>query len=171
MTHGAYHYIKQAWKKPDTKTLRERMIKWRKSETFTRVEKPLRLDKARALGYKAKVGFVVIRARLMRGGHKRTRPKKARRSKRMHTRKNLSMSYKWIAESRVAKKYPNLEVLNSYQVGKDGIHYFFEVICVDPSKPEIKNDPTINWICDRKNKKRALRGLTSAAIKSRGLRA
>ena len=51
---GFYHYLKQAWKKPDKKTLRERMIEWRKSNVFTRVEKPLRLDRARALGYKDK---------------------------------------------------------------------------------------------------------------------
>ena len=48
------------------------------------------------------------------------------------------MSYKWIAESRAAKYYNNLEVLNSYEVGKDGQHYFYEVIMVDPRVPEIK---------------------------------
>ncbi len=55
-------------------------------------------------------------------------------------------------------------------IGKDGIHYFYEVIMVDPNKPEIKNDKTINWIGQKSNKKRAMRGLTSAAKKSRGLR-
>lgn len=168
MAKGFYHYIKQAWKKPDAKTLRERMTEWRKSNTLTKVDKPLRLDRARALGYKDKVGFIVIRARIKRGGHKRPRPNKGRRSKRLTPRKTLKMNYKWIAEQRVGKKYKNLEVLNSYPIGKDGINYFFEVICVDPSKPEIKNDKTINWIA--KNKKRAQRGLTSSAKKSRGLR-
>ncbi len=47
------------------------------------------------------------------------------------------MSYKWIAEIRVQNKHKNLEVLNSYLVGKDGVHYFYEVICVDPSKHRI----------------------------------
>src|SRR3989344_8334261 len=162
---GMYYYIREAWKKPDINLLRERMIEWRKSEAFTRVDKPLRLDRARALGYKDKKGFVIIRIRLKRGGHKRPRPKKARRSKRMHIRKNLMMNYRWIAEQRVANKYRNLEILNSYQLGKDGIYYFFEVICVDPSKPEIKNDPVMKWISEKGNKKRALRGLTSAAHK------
>ena len=113
MAKGMYHYIQQAWKKPDTKILRQRMIEWRASEVFTRVEKPLRLDKARALGYKDKKGFVMIRIRVKRGGHKRPRPNKGRRSKRLHTRKNLKMSYKWIAEIRVQNKHKNLEVLNS----------------------------------------------------------
>jgi len=170
MTKGMYHYIRKAWKKPDKKTLRERMIEWRKSGVFTKVEKPLRLDRARALGYKDKKGFVIIRIRIKRGGHKRPRPNKGRRSKRLHTRKVLKMSYKWIAEQRVAKKYKNLEVLNSYVIGRDGINYFYEVICVDPAKPEIKKDKKMNWITKGTNKKRALRGLTSAAKKSRGLR-
>ena len=170
MSKGLYHYLRQAWKKPDKKTLRERMIEWRKSGVFTRVDKPLRLDRARALGYKDKKGFVIIRIRVRRGGHKRPRPNKGRRSKRLHTRKTLKMNYKWIAEQRVARKYKNLEVLNSYQIGKEGMHYFYEVIMVDPSKPEIKNDKTINWICKPQNKKRPMRGLTSAGKKSRGLR-
>ncbi len=161
-----YHYIRQAWKKPDTATLRQRMIEWRKSGVLTKVEKPLRLDRARSLGYKAKKGFIVIRVRIKRGGHKRPRPNKGRKGKRLHTRKNLQMNYKEIAELRVANKYKNLEVLNSYQIGKDGINYFFEVICVDTSKPEIKNDRTLNWMLNPANKKRAFRGLTSAGKKS-----
>jgi large subunit ribosomal protein L15e len=168
MAHGFYHYIKEAWKKPDVETLRKRMIEWRHSGVFTKVDKPLRLDRARALGYKDKKGFVIVRVRIKRGGHKRPRPNAGRRSVRMHTNKNLKMNYKWIAEQRVARKYTNLEVLNSYQIGKDGINYFFEVILVDPQMPEIKNDKTINWISN--TKKRAMRGLTSAAKKSRGMR-
>jgi len=170
MVKGMYHYLAQAWKTPDSKTLRERMIEWRKSEAIVKVDKPLRLDRARNLGYKNKKGFVIVRVRLKRGGHKRSRPNKGRRSKRLHIRKNLKMSYQWIAEQRASKKYKNLEVLNSYQIGKDGIHYFYEVILVDINKPEIKNDKTINWICNPANKKRASRGLTSSAKKSRGLR-
>lgn len=170
MVRGLYHFLREAWKKPNAKTLRERMVEWRKSGVFTRVEKPLRLDRARTLGYKDKKGFVVIRVRVKRGGHKRPRPNKGRRSKRLHARKTLKMSYKWIAEQRAARKYKNLEVLNSYEIGKDGMHYFYEVICVDPAKAEIKNDKNLNWITKPKNQNRPMRGLTSAGKKSRGLR-
>ena len=170
MTKGLYHFLRDAWKKPDKKILRERMIEWRKGNSIIGVEKPLRLDRARALGYKAKKGFVVARIRIIRGGHKKPRPNKGRRSKRMTSRKTLKMNYKWIAEQRVSRKFPNLEVLNSYPIGKDGVHYFFEVILVDPEKQEIKKDNRIKWICSPKNKKRAMRGLTSSAKKSRGLR-
>ena len=170
MTKGAYFYIKKAWKKPDKKVLRERMIEWRKSKAITKVERPLRIDRARTLGYKNKKGFVIARVRIKRGGHKRPRPNKGRRSKRLHTRKNLRMNYREIAEQRAARKYSNLEVLNSYLLGKDGINYFYEIILVDPERPEIKSDRTTKWITKPKNKKRAMKGLTSAGKKSRGLR-
>lgn len=170
MAKGMYHYIREAWKKPDTKTLRERMVEWRKSPVFKKVEKPLRLDRARSLGYKDKKGFSVIRVRVWRGGHKRSRPNKGRRGKRLHTRKTLRLNYRQIAEQRAAKRFRNLEVLNSYLIGKDGIHYFYEVIMIDPKRPEIKKDKKMNWITQKGHKGRASRGLTSAGKKARGLR-
>lgn len=166
---GLTTYLRNAWKKPDVKLLRERMVLWRKGDSIVKVEKPLRLDRARSLGYKAKKGVVVVRIRLKRGGHKRSRPNKARRTKRLHIRKNLRMNYKEIAETRVARKYTNMEVLNSYLIGKDGMHYFYEVILIDPSKSEIKSDKELGPL-SRSPKKRALRGITSAARKARGLR-
>ncbi len=170
MVKGMYHYLRESWKKPDMKLLRERMISWRKSSAIEKLDKPLRLDRARTLGYKDKKGFIVVRVRLKRGGHKRPRPNKGRRSKRMHTRKNLKMNYRWIAEQRAGRKYKNLEVLNSYLIGKDGKHYFYEVILVDPERNEIKKDPALSWISKPGNKGRVFRGLTSAGKKSRGLR-
>ena len=166
---GITKYLRAAWKKPDIKLLRARMIEWRKSGVITRVEKPLRIDRARALGYKAKKGVVVVRIRIGRGGHKRTRPNKARRTKRLHIRKNLRMNYKEIAETRVARKYDNMEVLNSYKIGKDGMNYFFEVILIDRAAPEIKSDKQLGAFI-KAPKKRALRGITSSARKARGLR-
>lgn len=168
MANGLYHYIQQAWKKPDMETLRKRMVEWRAGESIVRVEKPLRLDRARALGYKAKNGVIVARVRLIRGGHRRTRPNKGRRSKRMHTRKNLKLNYQEIAEQRVARKFPNCEVLNSYWIGRDGEHYFFEVILVDRDAPEIKADKSLNFVVS--NTGRTFRGLTSSGARSRGLR-
>ena len=166
-----YHYIREAWRKPDSAALKTYMVGWRRTDAAEVVEKPLRLDRARALGYKAKKGFVMVRIRLIRGGRKRKRAGvKGRKSRKQHIRKILKMNYQWVAEIRAARKFPNLEVLNSYLIGKDGKYAFFEVIMVDPDRPEIKSDRTINWISSSKNRKRAERGLTSAAKKSRGLR-
>ena len=164
------HYLKQAWKKPDAETLRKRMIEWRAGEAIVRVDKPLRLDKARALGYKAKKGIIVVRVRVPRGGHKKPRPTKGRRSKRMSIRVTLMENYKAIAERRVADKYPNMEVLNSYWIGKDGVHFFYEVILVDGNAPEIKSDKELSFVSKGKATGRAYRGLTFAGAKSRGLR-
>lgn len=163
-------YLREAWKKPDVEVLRKRMIDWRATEAVVRVENPLRLDRAHALGYKAKRGVFVVRVRLVRGGHVRIRPKKARRSKRMHTIKNLKMNYREIAEARAARKYPNCEVVNSYWVGRDGMHYFFEVILADRSSPSVKADKELSYVTVPANKARVYRGLTSAGQKARGLR-
>lgn len=170
MAQGAYHYLREAWKKPSREMLQPRLIQWRAGESIVRVEKPLRLDRARALGYKAKTGILVVRVRVKRGGRKRPRHTHGRKSRKQHVRKILKMSYQWVAEIRAERAYPNLEVLNSYPLAKDGKYSFYEVILVDPSRPEIAQDPVFNWLMRGENKNRAQRGLTSAGKKSRGLR-
>ena len=165
-----YNQLRETWKKPDVKRIRELMVEWRKKNTVEKVEKPMRLDRARSLGYKAKKGFVIARVRVLRGGRQRARTNKGRRSKRHTIKKVVKMSYRWVAEQRAQKKFPNLEVLNSYNLAKDGKHYFYDVILVDYSRPEIKNDKTMNWITKKTNQHRVHRGLTSAGKKSRGLR-
>ena len=55
-------------------------------------------------------------------------------------------SIKLIAEERVARRYPNLEVLNSYWVWEDGTSKWHEVILVDPNSPSIKTDKDVGWI-------------------------
>ena len=168
MTKGMYHYIAEAWNKPDIKELRNRMVEWRRGSAITRVEKPLRLDKARALGYKAKPGIIVVRVKLMRGGRKRPKRKGGRKGAGLTTKKVLMMNYREVAEQRAATKYHNLEVLNSYWIGEDGIYAFYEVILIDPLHPQIRHDPKLKWILE--NRGRVFRGLTSAGRKSRGFR-
>lgn len=170
MVNGMYHYIRNAWKKPDKISLRNSMIKWRADEAVTKIERPTRLDRARSMGYKAKKGYVIARVRVPRGGRQRDRTNKARKPKKHTIRKILKMSYRWVAEQRAQKKFPNLEVLNSYKIGKDGRYAFYDVILVDYSKPEIKNDKKMSWIAKGTNQHRVYRGLTSAGRKSRGLR-
>ncbi|MGB9684382.1 MAG: 50S ribosomal protein L15e [Candidatus Bathyarchaeales archaeon] len=171
----AYKYIAEAWKKPEESfvddLMRQRLIEWRKQPTIIRVEKPTRLDRARKLGYKAKQGFVIVRVRVRRGGLRKQRPKAGRRPKRMGvTKYKPAKSLRLIAEERAARKFPNLEVLNSYWVGEDGRFKWFEIIMVDKDHPAIKADKDINWICQKQHKGRVFRGLTSAGKKVRGLR-
>jgi len=171
----AYKYIAEAWSTPEKSFVdeltRQRLIEWRRQPVITRVEKPTRLDKARKLGYKAKQGFSIARVRVRRGGLRKQRPKAGRRPKRMGVKKfKPAKSLKLIAEERTARKFPNLEVLNSYWVGEDGRSKWFEVIMVDPNHPVIKADKDINWISQKQHHRRVFRGLTSAGKKVRSLR-
>lgn len=151
--------------------MQERAPIWRREDVIQRIDRPTRIDRARSLGYKAKKGYIVVRTRVRRGGRRKTRFKAGRRPKRMGVNKiTPRKSLKRIAEERVARKYPNLEVLNSYWVWEDGKFKFFEVILVDPNHPSIKNDKNINWICENQHKGRVFRGLTSEGHKTRGLR-
>ncbi len=137
---------------------------WGKQPVVKRT-KPTRPDKARALGYKAKQGFVVARTRIKKGGRRRPTPMKGRKPRSMGLFYNPVMNKKAIAERRVARKFPNLEVLNSYFVGEDGKHKYYEVILVDKHHAAVKNDKERNWIVSQR--RRAFRGLTSAGKKSR----
>ena len=166
---GIYKYLREAWKKP-TLLVRKKLITWRKEPPILKINKPTRLDKARSLGYKAKQGILVARIRVRRGGKKRPQTKKGRQSGKMRRTLVLDKSLQVVAEERVNRKFHNFEVLNSYWVGEDGLHRWFEVILIDPHHPVIKADKKLNWICNRHHRGRAFRGLTSAGRKSRGLR-
>ncbi len=175
MARSMYHYIAELWKRPYDgemgELMKQRLIEWRKQPAIVRVEHPTRPDRARALGYKAKQGFIIVRVRVRKGGLRKQRPNKGRRPKRMGIYGySPAKSLRLIAEERAARKYPNMEVLNSYYVGEDGNYKWYEVILVDPHHPAIKSDPEINWITRPANRGRVFRGLTSAGKKMRGLR-
>ncbi len=149
----------------------ERLLLWRRQNTVTRLEHPTRIDRARAVGYRAKGGYILVRVRVRRGGQRKRAIIAGRRPKHKGIlRMTLNKSIQRIAEERAAKHYPNLEVLNSYWVGEDGKEKFYEVILVDPQHPEIVSDPKINWIVAPTHKGRVFRGLTSAGKSNRGLR-
>ena len=167
---GLYQKIRELYQEKGSKSLlRERLIKWRRENVVVKIDRPTRLDSARALGYKAKQGYVLARVRVKRGGRQRALIKKGRRSKTRRRRKIVSKSYQQVAEERANTKFKNLEVLNSYKVAKDGLSYWFEVILIDVNHSVIKKDKNINWITKKQHKGRVFRGLTSAGKKSRGL--
>ncbi len=170
---GMYKYIKKIWKTPK-KNLgplwQERLIKWRRTGTIERVEYPTRIDRARSLGYKAKQGFAIARVRIGRGGRERTRDHAGRKPKKAgHKVFNPGKSLQWIGEEKVQRKYPNMEILNSYYVAEDGRFKWYEVIMVDKSHPAIKSDKDVGWITEQAHTRRVNRGKTSAGRKGRGL--
>jgi len=137
---GMYKYLTETWNRREKtdleRYLRQLAIKWRREPTVHRVEYPTRLERARALGYKAKQGYVVVRVRIRKGGARKPRPRAGRRQKALGvTRFTRAMSLKNIAEEKAKKKFPNLRVLNSYYVWEDGLHHWFETIMQDPHNP------------------------------------
>ena len=165
-----YKYIREIWKQPK-KNLgaiwNERLMQWRREPVTVRIERPTRLDRARSLGYKPKPGVIVVRQRVIRGGHERPAIRKGRRSKHKRQRMVLAKSYQRIAEERANTSFKNCEVLNSYFVAKDGRHYWYEVILVDRSHPCVLADKQLAGITGQRG--RAIRGLTSAGRRSRGM--
>ena len=128
------------WKE-NSPELRSRVILWRKQDAVTRIEKPSRILRARRLGYKAKQGIIVVRMRVGTGGMRRKRPTGGRRPKHLGvTRIKAAVNMKQVADRRVLERYPNMSLLGSYFIYKDGMHYWFEVILADPAHPRIIKD-------------------------------
>ncbi len=167
-----YQHIREAWKSDEApiELWRGRLMQWRKEAAVARIRRPTRLDRARALGYKAKQGYILARVRVKKTYRMRPKFWGGRRPKHSRRQKVLGMNYRWIAEKRANDIYHNLEVLNSYFLAQDGNYKWFEIIMVDPEEPGIKKDGRIKWISKKQNTGRVYRGLTSAARKSRGLR-
>ena len=127
--------------KKNAPELRAKAIQWRKETAVTRIDKPTRLQRARRLGYKAKQGIVVIRMRVGVGGMRRQRPRGGRRPKHLGVvRIKADVSMKQVAEKRILTRYPNMKLLGSYFLYKDGMHLWFEIILADPDHPRISKD-------------------------------
>jgi|TARA_B100001750_G_scaffold212785_1_gene194825 large subunit ribosomal protein L15e len=130
----------EMWKH-NSQELRSRVVLWRKQNAVTRIDKPSRILRARRLGYKAKQGIIVIRMRVGTGGMRRQRPRGGRRPKHLGvTRIKGDDSMKQVAERRVLERHPNMKLLGSYFIYKDGMHYWYEVILADPSHPRVAKD-------------------------------
>jgi len=164
--------LSKAWKKPKEslgELWKERIMQWRKEGTVKKLERPTRPDRARSLGYKAKQGFVVARVRVSKGKRKRPKFKGGRVPKKMGRFFPAGKSNKLIGEEKTARKFPNLEVLNSYYVGEDGQYAWFEVVLLDTNNPNVSKDRERKFVA-RQHKGRVFRSLTSSGKKIRGLR-
>ena len=144
MTYFMPNSQEQVWLKMlknNSVELRQKAIIWRKENAITRIDKPSRITRARRLGYKAKQGIVVIRMRVGTGGMRKQRPRAGRRPKHLGvTRIKADVSMRKVSERRVLERYPNMKLLGSYFLYKDGMHYWFEIILADHSHPSIAKD-------------------------------
>lgn len=169
-----YKNVRLFWRTPRSDEFKliqkPRLMQWRREPTSIRIDRPTRIDRARALGYRAKQGFVIIRTKVRRGSRRMSRPVRGRTGKNLATSDITSgRNLRWMAETRTARRYTNLEVLGSYWVGQDGRSKWFEIILVDPVHLTITKDHKIGWIRKKQHTGRVFRGLTSAGKKARGL--
>jgi large subunit ribosomal protein L15e len=139
-----YRQISKSWQSifhEKSGDIRARAVVLREEPAFMRIERPSRLDRARILGYKAKEGIIVVRARVSRGGMRKKRPTSGRRPKHMGVLKIKSnVPAQAVAERRVLQRYPNMKLLGSYLIWKDGRFAWFEIILVDPLNPSTSKD-------------------------------
>jgi large subunit ribosomal protein L15e len=155
---GAYKYITETLQKQykeRDQSFRDKIMLWRSQAPIMAVDYPANLTRARRLGYKAKQGYIIVRARVDKGRRTRIKPMGGRKQKNFYRFVQPGMSHQAIAEQRVNRVYRNMEVLNSYWVGEDGNYKYFEVILADPAKATVNISSVI-----RAGK--SFRGLTSA---------
>lgn len=137
-----YKMMQKLWReRPEAlrSQLRKRMVAWRRMKAVERVEKPLRIDRARELGYKAKQGYVVALVRVRRGGFSKPRPRSGRRQKALGVVKHkVNVSMKEEAVQRFIKQFPNLKPLGAYPLAQDSLYRWYEVVAVDPSHPAVQ---------------------------------
>jgi len=160
---GAYKYITATLQKQYKERgvdFRNKIMGWRKGDAIVRVEYPANISRARTLGYKAKQGYAVVRVRIDKGRRTRKKTMGGRKHKNNYRFVQPGMSHQAMAEQRANRVYKNMEVLNSYWVGEDGMYKYFEVLMADASKPSVNISSVIRT-------GKAFRGLTSAG-NSRG---
>lgn len=166
-----YTYARKQWQNPNDamdKIWQQRLKEWREQDRFTKIDRPTRLPKARSLGYKAKPGVIMIRSRINKGGRKRPQFRGGRKPRSAgRVKYTPQQNHMGILEERVSRKYPNLEVVGSYPVAKDGEQKWYEHVMIDPNHPAVQNDDRLGELTDQRG--RAYRGKTNAGRKSRGL--
>lgn len=141
------------------------LVQWRTENAVQRTERPDDPARARRLGWRAKQGYVVARVRLVKGLRMRPKRTGGRKPKASGRYFSTGKAHRQIAEERANRTFPNLEVLSSYPLDRDGTHEWYEVLLVDPHHPVILADKRIRWIA--KQPGRAHRGLTGAGKRSR----
>ena len=167
---SSYERIQQTFQeeyKTRSPEYRQRLTTWRQEPIVVRVDRPTNIARARSLGYKAKPGVIVARVRIGRGRRRRPKPDLKRKPSKAGVFFSPAKSLQRQAEEKASTKFENCEALNSYWVGEDGTHKFFEVILIDRAHPAVLGDRSFASIARQRG--RAYRGMTSAGRKGRGL--
>ena len=119
-----------------------RMVQWRREPVNCRIDANASTLHAALV---TKQGVIMVRTRAPCGlrskVHMKRKPSKAGIAK-----ITMAKNTQRIAEERVNRHFPNLEVLNSYWVGQDGKHKYYEIIMLDPAHPAIKSDKDLDGL-------------------------
>ena len=170
---GAAKYIKEAfqneWKGTKDANydyaglMRKRGIEFRNDErAVVKVEHPTNLVAARTVGYKAKQGIFVVRARVRKGTGTHHRPKNKRSPKRQGQAKlSRKLNTQAMAEQKVSKRFENAEAIGSYKIAEDGKWHYFEVVMADRNASTILADKNLKFLA-KGHQGRAERGKTFA---------
>ena len=133
---GAFKYIlkneREIYKNKERKAAL--LLELTKQPAIVRIEKPTRLAKAKTLGYSAKQGIIVVRARVGKGSFRRNRPVHARRPSKTALILNYKPSKLKIAEERVKRVYKNMKPLGGYFLADNGKYKWYEIILADKNK-------------------------------------
>lgn len=128
--------------------MKRRTLEYRGDErAVVKLEGPTNIPAARSVGYKAKQGVFVVRARVRKGAGTHHRPKNKRRPKRQGQSKlTRRKSTQAMAEEKASKKFENAEVLGSYKIAEDGKKHYYEVVLADRNAPSILADKNLKWL-------------------------
>ena len=145
-----YRHVAETWQnglREKDPSIKSRLVAWRRGPRVVRLEHPTRLDRARAVGFKAKQGFVVVRVRISRGGIRIKRPVAGRRSKHLGVlRIKGQLPEAGVVAGRVKERYPNMTVLGSYFLMEDGRYRWFEAVLVDAHHPSVMADKELQHL-------------------------
>lgn len=115
--------------------------KLRGQRNYLKVDKPSRPFKARMYGYRSNSNYVIIHARILKGGIEPCIPVRGRNPSKIYAKYSRNIPLKQILQNRVSKRFTNLKHLRSYYLAEDGQYFYYEHVMkiIPPKKTFRKN--------------------------------
>lgn len=136
-----------------------------KKKAIEKVKYPTRLEASKRIGYKRNIGLSLYRVKIRKGDRRVGIPNRGRSPSKLAPSKSLRLNLKHVAERRANRKHKEMDVINSYWVGKTGSHTWYEVMMGNFNNKVLKKRFSIK----KHNKRKVFRGLTCSGRKTRNL--
>jgi large subunit ribosomal protein L15e len=101
------------------------------AKVIQRINSPIRPFRSRSIGYKNLPGYVVIIAKIKKGGIEPNIPGRGRKPTNIYKKYSRSISKIDILNERVSKKYKTLKMLGGYFLCETGSQKWYEFILKD----------------------------------------